>query len=61
MTRLKKLTNVAALLFMVCWCLALLVPEESICEHGTHAAVSGEHPADAHIMCSRRSSLFWSH
>ncbi|MGF6652183.1 hypothetical protein OKW34_002745 [Paraburkholderia youngii] len=61
MTRLKKLINMAALMLMVCWCLALLVPEESLCEHGTNTGVSGEHAADAHNMCSRRSSLSWSH
>jgi hypothetical protein len=33
MTTLKKLFNVAVLLFMVCWCLALLVPEPPNCAH----------------------------
>ena len=58
MTGLKKLFNVVVLLFMVCWCLALLVPEQPICERGVHAGDGGgtieRHPAYAQIMCSRQ-------
>jgi hypothetical protein len=61
MTGLKKLFNVAALLFMVCWCLALLVPEQPACEHGTHAGTSEEHSMDTQIICSRGSSRFSNH
>jgi hypothetical protein len=57
MTGLKKLFNVAVLLFMVCWCLALLVPNQPTCEHGMQTGGGGEtierHPAYAQLMCSR--------
>ena len=42
MTGLKKLFNVAVLLFMVCWSLALLVPDQTTFEHDTHASRGGE-------------------
>jgi hypothetical protein len=55
MTGLKKLFNVAVLLYMVCWCLALLVPEQPTCVHAGGSGVPIErHPVDAQIACSQR-------
>ncbi|BCF97999.1 hypothetical protein PPGU19_025680 [Paraburkholderia sp. PGU19] len=59
MTGLKKLFNVAVLLFMVCWSLALLVPDQTALEHDTHASRGGEaierHPAYEQIRATRVS------
>ena len=55
MTGLKKLFNVAVLLYMVCLCLALLVPEQPTCVQAGRTSVPIErHPADAQIACSQR-------